>query len=567
MPKSHLILLHAPSNYDFRRRPILYGPISDLIPPTSIFEMYPIGFVSIGAYLEHNGFHTRIINIANRMLQSRKFNVEKFISNLSSNAFGIDLHWLPHAHGSLEIARIVKKYHPSAPVIFGGLSSSYFHEELIKYPQVDFVVRGDSAEVPMAELMKRLRDKTPFDDVPNLSWKDDSGVPHHNPLTWVPGNLNGVPLDYDYPTKSVLKYRDLSSIIPFKNWLKYPITMALSCRGCTHNCVTCGGSEYAYRNSYQREQPAYRSPRLIARDVRSIQRYLSAPVFIIGDIRQSGDDYADELLSALRAEKGKGQIVLELFAPASRQFFQKVKSAIPKFNIQMSVETHDEEVRKAFGKGYKNRDMEETIKYALEAGCQRFDLFFMTGLPKQDYNSVMDTAGYCDRLLTDLDGDQRLHPYISPMAPFLDPGSMVFENPQAFGYTSLFRSLEEHRQALLNPSWKYMLSYETQWMSRGEIVESAYQVALAFNAFKRKHGLVSARTAEEVEQRGRDALSLIEEVDRLVKQGELELGQERMTQTAALSISATCEKRELEWPAVSFLRNVPRILRATCTRI
>ena len=39
-------------------------------------------------------------------------------------AFGIDLHWLPHAHGSIEVARIVKKHHPETPVIFGGLSST-----------------------------------------------------------------------------------------------------------------------------------------------------------------------------------------------------------------------------------------------------------------------------------------------------------------------------------------------------------------------------------------------------------------------------------------------------------
>ena len=38
-----LVLLHAPSVYDFRQKTILYGPVSDLIPPSPVFEMYPIG--------------------------------------------------------------------------------------------------------------------------------------------------------------------------------------------------------------------------------------------------------------------------------------------------------------------------------------------------------------------------------------------------------------------------------------------------------------------------------------------------------------------------------------------
>jgi len=42
-----LVLLHPPSVYDFRQKTILYGPVSDLIPPSPIFEMYPIGFTSI----------------------------------------------------------------------------------------------------------------------------------------------------------------------------------------------------------------------------------------------------------------------------------------------------------------------------------------------------------------------------------------------------------------------------------------------------------------------------------------------------------------------------------------
>ena len=567
MAKPDLILLHAPSNYDFRERAIMYGPISDVIPSTPIFEMYPIGLVSIGAYLEKNDIHTRIVNIANRMLKDKKFNVERFIGKLSAAAFGIDLHWLPHAHGSLELARIVKELHPSTPVIMGGLSSTYFHKELIAYPQVDYVVRGDSTETPMLQLMKRIKAGGTVDDVPNLSWKDKDGTAHHNPMTWVPASLDDMLLDYSYPVRSVLKYRDLVSLTPFRNWTDYPITCVVSCRGCNYDCATCGGSRYAYKNSFGREKTAYRNPKLLVKDIVSIQRYLNGPVFVVGDIRQQGEDYADEFLWNMNYARVSGPIVLELFSPAGNDFFRKVRKTIPNYNIQWSPDSTDEEVRRTFGKGYGNREIESTVQSALENGCKRFDLFFMIGLPRQTYGSVMEGATYLRGFLKEFERYNNLFPFISPLAPFVDPGSKVFENPDKFGYKFFYRSLEEHRRALQSPSWKYMLNYETAWMSRGEIVASTYDAALAFNRLKMERGLITKEVAEGVEARARGSINLMRAIDKIVSEYGSDSKEIMALKEEAdkLSSSSICQKKELHWPSTSFVRNAPRIVWAFAT--
>lgn len=101
--------MHPPSVYDFRKTTTLYGPISDVIPSTPIFEMYPIGFVSLLGYLEKHGYNVRIINVAVKMLRNSRYEVEQEIEKLNPQLFGIDLHWLVHAQGSVELARIVKK--------------------------------------------------------------------------------------------------------------------------------------------------------------------------------------------------------------------------------------------------------------------------------------------------------------------------------------------------------------------------------------------------------------------------------------------------------------------------
>ena len=100
--RSDIIFLHAPSVYDFRKKPIFYGPVSDVIPSSPVFEMYPVGFMTISSHLEAAGFRTRIVNIAVQMLQSDSFDVERRIKGLDADVFAIDLHWMPHAHGAIE---------------------------------------------------------------------------------------------------------------------------------------------------------------------------------------------------------------------------------------------------------------------------------------------------------------------------------------------------------------------------------------------------------------------------------------------------------------------------------
>ncbi|MBE9501177.1 MAG: TIGR04190 family B12-binding domain/radical SAM domain protein [Chloroflexi bacterium] len=552
MPQPDLILLHPPTVYDFRQRTILYGPISDLVPPSPIFEMYPIGFTSIAEYLERAGYQVRIFNLAVRMLRDQNFDVPKLIQNLNSPVYGIDLHWLPHAHGAIEIARLVKSHHPKSKLVIGGLSASCYHQELMNYPEVDYVIRGDTTEEPFRQLMDCiLKGKEP-QQVPNLTWRDEKGEVHQNPLSHVPSDLSDVMVrNYDYTVQSVIRYRDLASYLPFRRWLRYPITAVLTCRGCTQNCVFCGGSAAAFRLKFNRDYPAFRSAEAVAYDVKRISHISRGPIFILGDIRQPGEEYAHHLLQLLARERVENQIILELFRPAPRELLSKIGEACPGFCLEISPESHDPEVRKAIGKPYSNEALEETLEAALAAGCGRLDVFYMIGVPQQTPKSVLDTIDYCGYLLDKFSGDKRFSPFISPLAPFLDPGSLAFEEPERHGYRVLFHSLEEHRQALLEPSWKYTLNYETQWMSRQDIVETSYEAGLRLNRLKAKHALISKRVAEATEERINTALEMLHRIDDIVYSGQPS-PEERLSQLKStidrVSISTVCEKSELELP-------------------
>jgi len=245
-----------------------------------------------------------------------------------------------------------------------------------------------------------------------------------------------------------------------------------------------------------------------------------------------------------------------------------VAETIPNFNMQISPESHDEKIRRAFGRAYDNHSLERSIENAIELGCKRVDVFFMIGLPGQTSQSVRGTIGYCEELLEKYgrNGSAKIHPYISPLAPFLDPGSQAFEDPQRYGYRLFYKTLEEHRQALLQPSWKYMLNYETEWMSRDELVTSTYDAALELNRLKAKYGLLKQKEAEKIEVRIKEAKELIRRIDRIVSIQDKKLRGQKMVELTnrfdQLGSSTICGKKELRWPTRLVRFNLLKVLQA-----
>jgi len=573
--KTDLILLHAPSIYDFRKKSIMFGPVSDLVPSSPVFEMYPIGFMTIANYLTKRGISVRIINIAYRMFHEPDFDVELFIKRLKAVAFGIDLHWLPHCQGSTEIAKIVKKYHPETPVIFGGFSSSYFYRELIDFEQVDYILRGDSTEEPLYQLIKLLKSwgqaagqsgakkkvesatdskALPYEElrnIPNLVYKQN-GKAYANPIKCISADLEEIDFDYRIMFKEVIKYRDIRSIVPFCDWFRYPITTIPVVRGCNNNCANCGGSKDAFELFGQRSKPAFRDPEKLVNEIKTIRKYMNSPVFLLGDLNSNGRDYVMEFFRFAKELDKELQIFFEFFSPPGRWFFEESARTFSKVCYEISPDSHDEKIRGIMGKSYTNDELIESIKNALEFGALRFDLYFMTGLPHQTKQSILDTVGFSEMIYEKIGWDSRFAPFISPMAPFLDPGSRAFENPEKFGYRLLASTLKEHIKAITMPSWKYILNYESDFITKDDLVSSTYNAALGLNRLKGRSGSIDEKVMLDNENRTLRAIKIMKKIDEIMESGDEEAIEQKLAQLGSevykYSLSTVCEKKELEFP-------------------
>jgi clorobiocin biosynthesis protein CloN6 len=505
--RADLLLVHAPAFFDFRDRGDIYFPYlgtSGDVPVTPLYEHFPVGFKTLQRYLGDRGHDVKLLNLATLLLKYPTLDLKAALASLDVGLYGIDLHWMIHCQGSLEIARLLKEVHPEARVVFGGITSTYYAMEIIHYPMVDMVMRGYDTHEPMSLLVSKLKQTRDLDGVPNLVWKDTSGEIHDNGYTHTPAAFScGI---------------DWSSIPRQQSGHSLPILEILSTQtaGCQHNCGWCGGSRDAFARVHgsQRGMPQ-KDLAEIEHELRSTKAFASQYHFYAVGSYNEPEERLHHFIDCVAEAKFKS-ISYEQFRLTSDATLQAMARANKRTSITLSPESHDMRVAKLAGRGsYTPEDMERWIERALDKGIVQIDVWYFIGMPEQDAASVRATVDYCQHLLRKFRG-RRVIPMLCPMIPLLDPASTFFEEPEAHGYRVFHRTVEEHRRGLERASLINRINYETRWLSRSELVTVGYAAVKRLTELKGEMGLLPSRIAASVAQKIDDAvdfLKIVHEVD------------------------------------------------------
>ncbi len=498
-----LLLIHPPATFRSPTNFGLHSMIAASVPSTPAFEMYPLGFLSIGEYLQRHGYHVSICNLALLNSVMPQFRPETIIRRIQARIVGIDLHWATHTDGVLELAKIFKNIHPNTHIVVGGFTASAFWRELLSYPDIDFVMRGDSTEYPFLCLLNVLIGGGNLNEVPNLAWRDNDDSILTTGLEWVPDNIDDYRTDYAWGIRSAARHIDPVNVllsIPYRDWLTNPSAAVLTQRGCSNNCLICGGSANAYLNIFNRKRTAVKSPGAVIRDVASAARILRGRIFIGSDLQEPGEEYYHEVFQRYESLRINNPLTIEVIQPAPSEFFEAAAEA-GSVTLQMSAESHDEDLRMRFGRNYTNDALEGMIGAALDAGIKAVRIFFGIGLPGQDTDSVMETVNYCGELLSRFGRDGRFFPFISVLAPYIEPGSCAFDEPERYGYRSFCSTLEDYRNSMRQYSWAQSFGYETYDMERSVIIETTYKATIELNRLHERHNLITARNRQREEER------------------------------------------------------------------
>ena len=101
----------------------------------------PMGLYYIGAMLRANGYSVTIFNAHD--LGQTPHRIRGVLDQVRPEVVGFSV---VHANrwGAIDMARLVKKDHPSTTVVFGGVGATFLWDHfLTHFPEIDYVVRGE----------------------------------------------------------------------------------------------------------------------------------------------------------------------------------------------------------------------------------------------------------------------------------------------------------------------------------------------------------------------------------------------------------------------------------------
>jgi clorobiocin biosynthesis protein CloN6 len=361
------------------------------------------------------------------------------------------------------------------------------------------VMRGYDTHEPMASLLQALKLGRGLEAVPNLLWKSADQTVHDNGVAHLPDSYS-CGIDWSrQPRLTSSKTLPILEVLSTQN------------AGCAYNCPWCGGSREAFRRIYGRQNAMARKPReeiryeiATSNDLQDVDKYHFYSIGSYNESPQGMEFFLDRI-----AESRFKSISYEQFHLTPDDLLKRMAKANPRTIITLSPESHDIRISKLAGRGvYTNDELERWIARAFEYGIFQIDVWYFVGMPQQDASSVAQTVDYCRRLLSLFKG-QRLNPMVCPMIPFLDPASTFFVDPARHGYRVFHRSVEEHRAGMERASVLNRINYETEWLSRRDLVRVGFDAVKQVMEVKADIGQVPRSWVKAYNARVDDALEFI----------------------------------------------------------
>jgi len=471
-----IVFLHPPPSFSKLRYP-LSGIFSALVGSTDILGHEPVGMISMANDLSQRGYNTKIFNVGKMLLHLRyqgvqdTHSIEGFLESMNSRIYGIGLHWAVHAPGAIELAGLIKQYHPESLVLLGGITSTYYHKEIMeKFPFIDLVVLGEVDGV-IHEIVDRLLSGQEYRYIPNIAYRENGKVistesrpPVKKSLFYMRGCGNElIEPNTDFSKQEPDYIRDC--MIPLVH-------------GCQWSCPFCGGSGYFYKRYFHRDRTEVMTVEEVVVNIKKSMYQGASGFSFFGDVRFLGEHYWRKLTNILAQERMHFDLYLELFSPATKEYMEAWRNVTSGGIVMaLSPESADVDVRRVLGKDYSNEDIVKQVALAIDLGV-RLSLGFMFALPKQDFASIVRTQDFMNHLCRKFN---RLISYMFEPFLFVDPGCLIFDYPEKYGYTIENSTLEGLIKTLKRPHWYYSLNYHTKWMSKQDIIDAIFFVGSSRN--------------------------------------------------------------------------------------
>lgn len=513
--KLDMLFVHPPANISEQSH-----TLDADVAYTEQFVALPMGFFNMADKLDKAGFKVRIVNLGERVY-SHAEPLPQLVANIileyKPKIIGMDIHWMIHAAGAIETARLIKEYAPDTTVVLGGISASYFFAEILNnYPAVDYVMMGECDDA-IVDLVREITTAHPaLAQVPNLAYRANGGVVA-NPVI-VPNISQDIELTrYDLLVDQPVINPDRALISFF--------------RGCLNNCDFCAGSRTAFGHIMKRAKTGVIDPAVL---VGLMQKNLDKgrdKIYLYGDIRLCGREYVDRFFSELASSNIRGaHIVFEFFDQLATEVYIRRWSEWAKCKGNTLEATHspddgNREIRMRYGKGYLNEQLLEHCRLVASYDVPQ-SIYFLLGLPGQTKRTIEETLDLADAIVeiyaykfSKANLRHEVVAYNFMQIP--DAGSNLYRNPERYGFHLNFNGIEGLIKKLSGAThWSEVVGYHTDDLSKGDLIRQFYHIQKSLLRIYHAHHLISgAELQARIDKYERDEKKVryasLQDMDRL----------------------------------------------------
>ena len=432
--RKEFVIFHPPKMNNW------YYPFGD----TMYIKSMAIGLLAIAEYLERNGISSEIIHLGSEFITDPKFDPAEYVNKTRPAVVGISLHWHYQSYDAIELAKYIKSKNPDVFLLMGGLTASFFAEEIIKeFNYIDGIIRGD-AEIPALTLIQVLNSENPdLSLVPNLIWRKGKSI-ISNQISYVADEKMLDDLEFmDFRLLNKFDFyinvfgRSTSNYIkmlpPSFNMFRRsaPSIVMPVARGCSANCKWCGGARYAHSLSSGRKRYVFRSPKRIIDDMKKASDYGIYNFHFAHYSHPREADYYIELFSEVRKAKVKGGAYFECSALPTKELVDAFKETYGNYEYSclcLSRMAPNEEVRKLnVGNYYSNQELFDILAY-IDHKEIPVELTFTLGMPGEKIGDVEKLRKFRREILASLRNVRSA----AVLTSQLEPGSFWYLEPERF---------------------------------------------------------------------------------------------------------------------------------------
>lgn len=213
----------------------------------SMSNVYNLGVRWIQSVAMHAGFdcHTIFFGrlLANDWTPPTKKDWENFeiaLKEINPQVIGLSIACTSYWKQALEIQKFLKRVFPDAVVIWGSIHVDVAPEQCFEHN--DLICLGEG-ELPFLELLQRIEEGKPYNDIPNLWVRDKDGTEYKNPMRPVIRDLDSIPAPiWDDRNKWYIRWETLgrNEDPAFKEYYIFVMTN----RGCPYHCNYCVNSVF-----------------------------------------------------------------------------------------------------------------------------------------------------------------------------------------------------------------------------------------------------------------------------------------------------------------------------------